>query len=131
MSASCCIPKFSARSYERVYLHNWLLFTHSHTSSHRFQLSALRSVFPHCLLENCLGFSVAGDSAILTALPCPHGGSSPWGFSLAVLTPRWAGGAASARAPSTGRGTVLCAGAAPHHSGLLAAPRGLAGHLLR
>lgn len=34
----------------------------------------------------CLGFSVAGDNAILTAPPCPHGGSSTSEFSLAVLT---------------------------------------------
>lgn len=31
-----------------------LLFTHLHTSFHRFQLSALRPVFPHCLLEHCV-----------------------------------------------------------------------------
>lgn len=37
-----------------------LLFTHSHTSSHRWQLSALGPMFPHCLLENCASRFLCG-----------------------------------------------------------------------
>lgn len=114
MSASCCLPKFSARSYGRVYLHNWLLFTHSHTSSHRFQLSAFRPVFPHCLPENCLDFLVAGDNAIRQYFPVLSEAAALRAFPLAMLTLQVGGKSRQCPCPLHGSGNnTLCQGASP------------------
>lgn len=77
----------------------------------------------------CLDFSVAGDNAIRQHFPVLSEAAALRGFPWPRSLSRWAGGADSVRAPCTDRGTVLCA-KAPHHSGLLPAPWGLAGHLL-
>lgn len=103
-----------------------LLFTHSHTSFHRCQLSALR---PRsriaCWKTACLGFSVAAPNAIrqhsLSSRRQQYFGLFPG----RALSP---GGREEPQCPcphhGSGQRSVRL------HSGLLPAPWGLAGHLL-
>lgn len=72
MSVSCCIPKFSARSYRRVYLHNWLSCfspTHIHPLTDSSCLLSGPCSRTACWKTVCLGFSVAGDNDIRQHFP--------------------------------------------------------------
>lgn len=127
MSASCCIPKFSARPYGRVYLHNWLNCfspTHIHPFTDASCLLRPRSRIA-CWKTACLGFSVAAPNAIrqhsLSSRRQQYFGLFPG----RALSP---GGREEPQCPcphhGSGQRSVRL------HSGLLPAPWGLAGHLL-
>lgn len=108
MSASCCIPKFSARPYGRVYLHNWLN-CFSPTRIHPFTDAS-------CLLSGHVPTSPAGKLRVSVfrwqllmpsaSIPCPLRGSSTSGFSPVVHSVQVGGRSRSVRAPSPARDTA-------------------------
>lgn len=116
MSASCCIPKFSARPYGRVYLHNWLnCFSPTHI--HPFtDASCLLSGHVPALPAGKLRVSVFRWQLLMPSdsIPCPLGGSSTSGFSPVVHSLQVGERSRSVRAPTTARDSALCASTAAY-----------------